>query len=109
MDNENIKKKIFALRKAQGLSWADLAAKCGQKDYRNILNALNSPGLSLSTLGKLANALNIEPWELLKPDDITQEDTQHDTQQIGTSFKCPACGAILKVTDNKSEENETLF
>lgn len=68
MDNETIKKKLFALREEKGLSWADLATKAGYKSYRNILNAMNSPGLTLSTLDKIARALDIQVFELLKPD-----------------------------------------
>lgn len=87
MDNETIKKKIFALRQAQGLSWADLAQKTGQKSYRNIVNALNSQGLTLRTLERLAKALDCKPWQLLQEDNET-----NNPEPIAPRIICPHCG-----------------
>jgi len=94
MDNEQIKKKIFALRERQGLSWADLAAKTGAKSYRNILNSLNSPGLSLATLEKIATALNVPAFELLKPD----QDNTTQGPPAPVRLLCPICGGRLIIT-----------
>ena len=91
MDNEQIKKKIFELRERQGLTWADLAARTGAKSYRNILNSLNSPGLTLSTLEKIANALNVPAFELLKPD----PDDGTPGPPAPVRLLCPICGGRL--------------
>ena len=93
MDNETIKKKLFALREEKSLSWADLATKAGYKSYRNILNALNSPGLTLSTLDKIAHALDIQVFELLKPD----QDTDRQPAPSLPVVRCPICGGRLTV------------
>ena len=85
LDLETIKANFNALRKEQGLSWADLAAKAGVSDYHRIANNLNTKGLTLATLEKLATLVNVEPWELLKP-----------PTPIKQKFTiCPHCGQII--------------
>ena len=99
MDNETIKKKIFALRERQGLSWADLATRTGAKSYRNILNSLNSPGLTLATLEKIATALNVQAYELIKPDDTPGAGCQ--AYPTPARLSCPLCGGSLIIAPER--------
>ena len=100
MDVETIKKKFLALRKKQGLKWADLAAAAGVNDYHKIINLLNSPGLTLATLEKLSKLVNVQPWQLLKPDDNSQG---HDSP-AGPVVICPRCGAPLLLSIQTSPD-----
>lgn len=100
MDVETIKKKFLALRKKQGLKWADLAAAAGVNDYHKIINLLNSPGLTLATLEKLSKLVNVQPWQLLKPDD----DSQGHDSPAGPVVICPRCGAPLQLSIQTSPD-----
>lgn len=97
MDNEAIKKKFYSERRKKGLSWADLAQKAGVSDYRKIANLLNSPGLTLATLARLADLVNLQPWQLLKPDDDSTTDSPEQNQAAPVLARCPICGAALAV------------
>jgi len=98
MDNEAIKKKFYSERRKQGLSWADLAQKAGVSDYRKIANLLNSPGLTLATLARLADLVNLQPWQLLKPDDDSSSDSPEQNQAPPVLARCPICGAALALS-----------
>jgi len=65
---ENIGKKIKKLREKQHLTQEALAEKSGiSQDYLGKIEVcINRPGLK--TIYKLSEALNVEPYELLKFD-----------------------------------------
>ena len=121
MDNETIKKNFAEARKQEGLSWADIAQKAGVKDYHTIANLFNSPGMTLATLRRLAELVNLQPWQLLKPsEDIgTQDDDQtagtlpdeHDRPKMkpGQSavLNCPLCGSRINVLLYKRDDSQT--
>jgi len=100
MDNEVVKKKFLQYKAEKGLKWADLAAAAGVANYQSILNRLNTPGLTLATLEKLAALVGCQPWELIKPDDTTQQDHQQAPAII-----CPHCGQIIIIHATAPQEN----
>lgn len=95
MDIENVKKKFYELRRQKGLSWADLAAAAGVNDYHKIANLLNSPGMTLATLQRLAALVSVEPWELLKPETTKPKNT--------ANIICPHCNKLLYIAIARKE------
>ena len=112
MDNEIIKKNFAAARRAQGLTWQEIADRAGVANYQTILNRMNGAGITLATLERLAGLVNLEPWQLLKP----SEDIQPDDQTKGTDkapklktgqkavLNCPLCGSRINVYLMKRDE-----
>ena len=100
MEIEVIKKKFNEYRVNKGLSWADLAAKAGVKNYQTIYSRLNGGGLSVATLERLAALVDVEPWQLLKPDD-DNDDTTTPTTPPDPQIICPHCGQIIKLNPSK--------
>lgn len=94
MDNEIIKKNFYEARRIKGLSWATLTQKAGIQDYHKITNILNSPGLSLASLERLAKLVECEPWELLKPIEPTPQEQPEPTTQTAI---CPHCGKPIQL------------
>lgn len=97
MDNKVIKKNFLEARRKEGLSWANLEVKAGIKSYRNILNALNSPGLSLATLERLARLVNLSPADLLKEDEPTDPRKAQQTDRQTFRVACPHCGEFIDI------------
>ena len=104
MDKEIIKKNFYHYKESKGLTWQDLTKAAGVKSYTQIINYLNKPGLTLASLEKLAAILNIEPWQLLRPQEATTK--EH------TIIICPHCGNLLSIraakvqTDNNTPNLE---
>ena len=111
MDTQTIKKNFLDLKEIQGLSWADLAQKAGVTNYQTIFNRLNGKGLTIASLEKLANLVNCEPYQLLKPQE--PQDKTNDYLFIS----CPHCSKKIYINiekkPNQQEQNnhisETLF
>lgn len=60
-------KKIRALRKDAGLTQEKLAELAGiEYKYVQMLEGKRPPSATLRTLSKLADALDVKPWELIK-------------------------------------------
>ena len=87
MDVETVKKNFYDLRREKGLSWAEIAAAAGVDDYHKITNLLNSAGITLASINKLADALKVDPRELIKPAD----------EEKKPGFVCPYCGRPLAI------------
>ena len=94
MEIEDIKKKFFDYRVKRGLSWADLAAKAGVNNYQQIISYFNK-GVTLASICKLAALVDVEPWQLLKPDDTN---TQPKTPDNRAQITCPHCGETITLT-----------
>lgn len=107
MDLENIKKNFYYYKDKQGLTWPDLAAKAGIKSYTQIINYFNKPGLTLASLEKLANLVNVDPWQLLKPTPEANTSTRPNI------IACPYCGKLLTLQaatqDDTTPPQKTLF
>ena len=113
MDLQVIKKNFSHYRELKGLSWADLAAKAGVTNYQSIFNRINGKGLTLASLEKLANLVDCEPYELLKPFD--QDTTKQPIEPI---IFCPHCNKPIYLTispqepgnlETENKQNQTLF
>ncbi|MEH7547752.1 helix-turn-helix domain-containing protein [Neobacillus vireti] len=66
--------KVRFIRKAKGLTQEDLAEKCGlQYTYIGGIER-GERNVSLQTIEKLAEGLAVPPYELLKPNDINNEE-----------------------------------
>lgn len=74
--------RIRQLREAKGLTQEAFAEKAGlaYKYYQHV-EAGRRRDIRLSTLGKLAKALDLEPWELLNfdltPPAVTEDPAEH--------------------------------
>jgi len=95
MDIETVKKNFYELRRQKGLSWAEICEAAGIDDYHKITNVLNSGGITLASICRLANALKVDPRELLRPEN---DGTKRN------NIVCPYCGKPLQITI--SPENE---
>ena len=92
MDTKQIEKNFQQIRKEKGLSWAELAARAGVKNYQTILNPLRQgKTVTLATLEKLAALLCVDFRELLA-------DETHQGPEAKNVFRCPICGAAIQVT-----------
>lgn len=64
--------------------------------------------IRVSTVEKIAAALGVEPWELLKPsaeDDLRQGNLQHDQREQAPNIVCPHCGKVIYLTATTEEYN----
>lgn len=85
--------RIKEICSEKGISIVELSSRIGMSrvSISNMVAGRQSP--PVDTLEKIANALEVEAWELLKdPKDlgITKE---------GEYMLCPKCGAKLKLTE----------
>jgi transcriptional regulator with XRE-family HTH domain len=65
---ENLKKNLKLLRKKKGLTQEVLAEKAElEYKYIQMLEGKSPPSATLRTLAKLAKALKLDPWHLIKP------------------------------------------
>ncbi len=94
MINENIKYYC----KVRGIKYADLADRL--KITRQSLHAQGTGAPSLSSIEKIAAALEVPAWKLLHPDPRTLE------APPVLSLPCPLCGGRLKVTIQPAEQDD---
>ena len=85
MDIEVIKKNFDYYRQKKGLKIEDICANLGGITRQALYNYMKT-GISLNSICKIAGALDVEPWQLLKP--LHQDDPQ---------MICPYCGKRLEI------------
>nr|DAJ09766.1 MAG TPA: helix-turn-helix domain protein [Caudoviricetes sp.] len=93
----DIHKRIKTLCKERGMLFKELAKRVGITEVGLRKSLKGKP--SLTTLEKVASALNVETWELLTNNVIT-----NNAKPI---FVCPHCGTRLHITleeDSKGKE-----
>lgn len=108
--NENIK----TLCKIRGLSFADLADRL--KVTRQTLYRQSTGAVQLSTVERIANALQVPPFILLHPSPAAallqirtgQAPGPEDTTSQGdaTQITCPFCGGRLQIQIRPEERRE---
>ena len=87
MNYSEIGKHIRAYRKAKKLSQEQLAEKIGLAEkYLSTLETCDKWG-SFDTLLSLANALDVEPYELLLPQNQAVNYDSRRTKQLMTRFR----------------------
>lgn len=89
---------IEDLLKERGLSKSAFADLVGVKK-QNINNLLKNP--TLETLGKFAEALNIEMYELFKS---KEEIVENVKKELENSIPCPYCGKPIDISLLKKGE-----
>ncbi len=96
MEIEVIKKNFDDLRKAKGLKIEEVCAKLGGITRQALYNYMRG-GISVKSLSKLADALGVESWQLLKP--ATEDSTPSETEP-GKDYEiiCPHCGGKIKIS-----------
>ena len=106
MDVEAVKKNFLRLKEEKGLTWADIAKLAGVSNFQTIYGRISGKGMSLATITKLAAFVEVEPWELLKPQDTTQPEPQEHNQQPtqAPGIICPYCGKAINIHATKAEE-----
>lgn len=93
MDIEVIKKNFDYYRQQKGLKIDDICAALGGITRQALYNYMKK-GISFNSICKIAAALDVEPWQLLKPaDEQQQTTTTSEAQTI-----CPHCGKPIKIT-----------
>ena len=107
--------------KAAGIGIVELAKRLGQT-RQNVYIQIDKSSITLQTLHRIANALNIEAYKLLLPPDDTRQqagqatgqDTERTTERataahrqeeirpgIYTRCICPHCHGILRLIADK--------
>ena len=89
---------IEDLLKQRGLSKSAFADLVGVKK-QNINNLLKNP--TLETIGKFAEALNVEIYELFKSKEEIVEEAKKKQEH---SIPCPYCGKPINVSLLKKEQ-----
>ena len=69
--------------KAAGVGIVELAKRLGQT-RQNVYIQIDKSSITLQTLHRIANALDIEAYRLLLPPDDTRQDTHTDTRTEAT-------------------------
>ena len=100
MDIEDVKKNFDEIRRAKGLKIDEICASLGGITRQALYNYMKN-GATLATLNKIAAALGVEAWQLLKP-----QDEQTNTTGQAAPIMCPYCGKPLILTASKPETNE---
>lgn len=85
----DIHKRIKTLCKERGMLFKELAKNVGITEVGLRQSLKGKP--SLTTLEKVAFALNVETWELLITDNVI-------TNNVKPIFVCPHCGTRLHIT-----------
>lgn len=85
----DIKANVVRLLQEQGKTQLDLCKSLGVTTQS--LQYYFKANLTLSNLQKIADALNVEPWQLLKP-----VESSSDPQR--PQLVCPHCGYPLTIT-----------
>lgn len=101
MDSNEVKKNIEKIRQDKGIKIENICADLNitRQAWYNYL----AGGFSLATLNKLAAALHVETYELLKPSE--EQTTQIEPTNVNTII-CPDCGAII--TLNPTTTNDKI-
>ena len=120
--NEKKEHYIREHMKAAGVGIVELARRLGQT-RQNVYIQIDKSSITLQTLHRIANALDIEAYRLLLPPDDTRQDTHTDTRTeatgqdtdqateataahrqeeirpgIYTRCICPHCHTVLRLT-----------
>lgn len=90
-----MKYRIKEILKEKGLNGVELAEMLGINKITLYRNLSESNDLRISTLEKIATALNVPLWSLLVSKD---EITKDETNEQSTAFVCPRCGAPLHIS-----------
>ena len=80
--NEKKEHYIREHMKAAGVGIVELAKRLGQT-RQNVYIQIDKSSITLQTLHRIANALDIEAYRLLLPPDDTRQDTHTDTHTDG--------------------------
>ena len=90
-----MKYRIKEILKEKGLKGVELADMLGINKITLYRNLSESNDLRISTLEKIATALNVPLWSLL----VSKEEiTKDETSEQSTTFVCPRCGASLRIS-----------
>ncbi len=89
-----MKYRIKEILKEKGLKGAELAEMLGINKITLYRNLSESNDLRMSTLEKIATALNVPLWSLL----VSKEEITKDETNERTTFVCPRCGAPLHIS-----------
>lgn len=90
-----MKYRIKEILKEKGLKGVELADMLGINKITLYRNLSESNDLRISTLEKIATALNVPLWSLL----VSKEEiTKDETSEQSTTFICPRCGASLHIS-----------
>ena len=84
----DIKTNVVRILREQGKTQVDLYKSLGITPQS--LQYYFKANLTLANLQKIADALGVEPWQLLKP--------QSDSDQERPAPVCPHCGYPLNIT-----------
>lgn len=90
-----MKYRIKEILKEKGLKGVELAEMLGINKITLYRNLSENNDLRISTLEKIATALNVPLWSLLVSKD---EITKDETSEQSTTFVCPRCGASLRIS-----------
>lgn len=86
--------RIKELIKEKGYTQKEFADKLGMTTVG--LSQILSGKPSLTTLEKIASALNVEVWELL----VSREEVAGRQAQNAPTITCPNCGATIELDIN---------
>lgn len=82
--------RIKEILKEKGMTQQELADKVGVS-YQSMKQTLNASSVTTATLGKIAEALNVQMWELFASiDDISGGSEE-------TAITCPHCGKRIQI------------
>lgn len=91
---ETIKNNVVQILRQQNKTQKDLAAALGVTVQT--LQYYFNGNITLKNLERIADALNVDPWQLLKPHDDNETITTKP-QEEQTRFICPHCGKPLEI------------
>ena len=110
MDKEVIEKNFQRIRRKKGLTWAQIATRAGVKNYQTITNLLQrNNSITISTLERLANILEVDFRNLLEDETNTTPDQDQRQQQKTKPKKevktklcciCPNCRKEITIQVN---------
>ncbi|TGY80978.1 helix-turn-helix domain-containing protein [Lepagella muris] len=90
--------------KAAGVMQKELAEKLDMTTV-GLNKIANTPMLKIETFQKVADALGIPVWKLLLSDEELEQIRSEATANRPTDeFRCPKCGALLKVIPTDEEK-----
>lgn len=102
-----MKYRIKEILKEKGLNGVELAEMLGINKITLYRNLSENNDLRISTLEKIATALNVPLWSLLvSKDEITKDETneQKTEPMVGVaSISCPHCGKPIYLHPTKEE------
>ena len=95
----SMNKLIKDLIKEKGFTQQTLADKIGYKS--SSLNQVLNGNPSVSSLQKIADALEVPMWRLFATEDEVKREIKPDPAQ--GAFRCPKCGAKMRIQIEISE------